>query len=265
MSEVRYCIATCIFNGYEPVREPLEVDQDADYYLFTDCKDTVSEKWNVIYLPELDTDSLTGVQKTYILKYTFHKHIDVSKYDYLIQLDSSIVIKRSLRPIVAYMADGGYDISVAPHFWKDNFRDEYEAWRVSRAIDQKYIDIFFNKVKDYDFYAIKGLVECSMKIYRCNERVFGFMDDVHRIMTESNDNNDKNDQCYFTYILYKHIDSLNVNYHSASLYRCSKYMQMYFHNTGIMTQSSEMVYPSYDINFLGRDITINRLDAYDEY
>jgi hypothetical protein len=122
------------------VREPLEVDKDADYILFTDNKETKSESWNVIYLSEFDTKEFTGVQKTYILKYTFYKYLDLSKYDYLIQLDSSIVIQKSLAPIIEYIRKNDYDISVAPHFWRDDFLKEYSCWTSGRGLQKKYVD-----------------------------------------------------------------------------------------------------------------------------
>lgn len=262
---MKYCIVTCIFNNYEPIREPLEMDPNADYFLFTDDKSITSSKWKVIYLQEFDTNKLLGIQKTYIFKYTFYKYIDISKYKYFIQLDSSIVIYKSLVPIINYMDTNNYDISVAPHYWRNNFNDEYTIWKYGRRLNQKYIDIFFNNIKDYDFNSIKGLVECSFKIYHNTKYVLEFIDSINNMMTKCNNNEDANDQCYFTYCLYKYLDKLNVNYHSASLYRYSNYMKMYVHGTNNTTQNNELIYQSYNINFLGRDIKINKLDAYDNF
>ena len=62
----KYCVATCIFNDYDLDRETLIIDNDCDYYLFTDNKNLTSDNWKIIYLENFDTNILTGVQKTYM-------------------------------------------------------------------------------------------------------------------------------------------------------------------------------------------------------
>ena len=41
---IKYCIFTLIFNNYDLVREPLEIDDNCDYFLFTDNKNKISKK-----------------------------------------------------------------------------------------------------------------------------------------------------------------------------------------------------------------------------
>ena len=111
---MKYCIVTLIYNGYEFVREPLEVDENADYFLFTDDKTLRSEKWNVIYLEKFDTNELTGIQKTYITKYQLYKYIpNLDKYDYIVRIDGALQLEKSLAPIINYLRTNKYDISVA--------------------------------------------------------------------------------------------------------------------------------------------------------
>ena len=43
----KYCVVTCIFNDYDLVREPLVIDNDCDYYLFTDNKNLTSDNWKI--------------------------------------------------------------------------------------------------------------------------------------------------------------------------------------------------------------------------
>ena len=71
----KYCVVTCIFNDYDLVREPLVIDNNCDYYLFTDNKNLTSDNWKIIYLQNFDTNLLTGVQKTYMWKYKFRSNI----------------------------------------------------------------------------------------------------------------------------------------------------------------------------------------------
>lgn len=258
---MKYCIVTPLFNNYDKIREPIEVDSNCDYLFFTDNKELKSYQWKVIYLPEFDTNELTGIQKTYIFKYTFYKYIDnIQEYDYLIQLDASIQIYKSLYPIVNYLYKYKYDLSIAPHPYRNNFIDEYNTWMEYRNLDNKYLDMFINNIKDYDF-NIAGLCECTMKIYKNCKEVYNFIDDIHNILTYTNNNEDANDQCYFTYILNKHIDKLRINYHTPNLYSYSDYMKIYWHNTNYTWYNGPLQYNKY-MKFLNKIIKITDNEEY---
>jgi hypothetical protein len=59
-----------MFNDYDILRDPLVVDENFDYYCLTDDKKLSSNVWKCIYIEKLDDVNLTGVQKTYIAKYS---------------------------------------------------------------------------------------------------------------------------------------------------------------------------------------------------
>lgn len=122
------------------------------------------------------------------------------------------------------------------------------------------MNIFFNSIRDYDYKKICGLCETSI-IFKNNKNVLNFIDDIHNFMTHVCDNKDSNDQCYFTYILYKYINILRINYHSARLYRNSDYMKMFCHNSLDMLQPFELtMYNENDIKpFLNKLIKISNI------
>ena len=62
----KYAVVTFLFNHYDLLREPIMVDEKVDYYCLTDDKNLKSNVWQIIYLEKMDTDKLTGVQKTYM-------------------------------------------------------------------------------------------------------------------------------------------------------------------------------------------------------
>ena len=227
---MKYCVINLIFNNYELVREPLEYDNDCDYLLFTDSKDITSEIWNVIYLEEFDNNHLTGTQKMIKFKYSFYKYIpNINQYKYFIQIDGSMLLKKSLKPIINYIDKNDYDLSIALHPIRDNFIDEYNVWCSERNLDKYYPELFFNIAKDYD-YSLSGLCETGLKIYKNCNIIISFIDDVYKILNKCN-YNDKNEQCYFTYILYKYFKLLNINYHPAALYRFSNFIELKIHNS----------------------------------
>lgn len=252
---MKYCIVSMMFNNYEQIKHPIEIDDNCNYLFFTDNKDLKSDIWKIIYLPEFDTDNLTGIQKTYIFKYTLYKYIpNIEQYDYIVQLDASIQIYKSLRPIVEYMDKYKYDLSIALHPERTNMIDEYNTWIEFGLLNSEYLNIFKKYITDYDF-ETPGLCECSMKIYRNCKEVLNFIDDVHNILTFTNNNLDANDQCYFTYILSKYIDKLRINYHSCNLYNYSEYMKLFEHDTNESRYANPQNYYIYN-KFLNHIIKI---------
>ena len=256
----KYLVFSQIFNNYEPVREVEVKDENADYVLFTDNKETTSNTWKVIYLDLLDTNDIDGYQKNILFKYTFYKFFqkflpNINDYDYFFQIDMSISIEGSLQPIINYMRNNNYDLSVAVHPDRDNFISEYAAWCSFRNLDRKYPTLFFNLTKDFNTNEIKGLCETTIKVWHNCQEIFNFIDDIHNLVILGNCG-DKNDQCYFTYVLYKYLDRLKVNFHSAWLYNYSKYMKRNHHGQKKALFNEERLLKNKNIKFLNRDIVI---------
>ena len=238
----KYCVVTCIFNNYDYVREPLECSVDCDYYLFTDNKELTSENWNVIYLPEYDTDELLGIQKTYMWKYSLYRCIpNLSNYDYIIRIDGSIQLKESLDEIIRQMREFKYDISVAIHPYRNDSIDEYKAWKEYRGLD-KYFEEQYDKfmMKHYHNLLYVGLCENTVQIYKCTKDVFNLLDDCYAVLDHYNEFKDLNDQCYFTDILFGYSDKLRIHYHTCELYIDGEYMCCYEHNTYDKRQDQHM-------------------------
>jgi len=259
---MKYCIISLIFNNYEPVRDPIEYDKDCDYFLFTDSKKIKSDIWKVIYLEEFDNDKLTGIQKMLQFKYSFYKYIpNFESYDYFVQIDHSILLKKSFKLIIEYINKNNFDMSIAPHPWRNNFIEEYKFWNAYRGLDKKYIDIFLENTKDYN-YNLPGLMETSIKIYKNNNTIISFINDMFNLFKIS-DFNDKNDQCYFTYLLYKYFDKLKINFHPGKLYRDSDYMCMLGHGAfNVVGIYNAVNKPGDKIKLFNTIITINTLDEY---
>jgi len=225
---MKYCIFTYIFNNYDLIREPIEIDNNCDYFLFTDNENLSSEKWNIIYLNQFDTNKLNGYQKSNILKYTFNKYIpNLDEYDYIVKIDGSMQLYESLSSIINYLRLNNKDISIAPHPLRNNFIDEYLIWIQKRSLDSFYLNQFISLTKDYN-YNIKGLCETGLMIIKNSEICWKLIDDVHNILSQ-NDNKDHLEQCYFSYVLYKYINKLNISWHGATLYRYSNFIKLMCH------------------------------------
>jgi hypothetical protein len=261
---MKYCVVTYIFNNYEILKDPLEIDPDCDYICFTDDASlTSSGTFKIIYLKELDTDKLTGVQKMLALKYQIYRYIpDVEKYDYIVRLDGSIAIYKSLRPIVEYMNNWKYDISVAPHYKRDNYIDEYNTWISARNLNPAYYNMFQLAISKSSYnYSVSGLIETTVQIYRNCKEIYNFLDDLYSMMVFYVNNEDNNDQGWFTFALYQHFDKLRVNFHHPTLYRYSPYMAVCNHGTISTYHNSPVSYPQY-ILFFDKPVKVNNIEDY---
>ena len=230
----KYCVVSLIFNNYEILREVNKKSDNCDYLLFTDNKQLTSETWTVHYLQEFDTEELTGIQKTYKFKYSLFNYIpNVEQYSYIIRLDHSINIYEPLDYIIGYLDKNNYDILCSIHPHRTNFSEEYDCWIDSRNLDPIYKEKFLNYCNVDDI----GLVECTAMVYKNSDNVINFLNDVYNVLKENNDFKDANDQCYFTYCLYKHKDELNILFTNAHLYRNtplnSRLLSLCWHNTNI--------------------------------
>lgn len=228
----KYAIVTFMFNNYDLLREPLVVDENIDYYCLTDDKQLKSNVWKCIYIPEFDTDKLTGVQKTYMAKYSFTKYIQ-NNYEYFITIDASIKIINELSSLIDFMEKNNYDIGLSMHPSSKTWNSEYNAWIQTRGLDEKYKEIFMKVSEKYgfDINSETGLIECTMKIYKNVKLVNDFINDVYNILLKENNFADKNDQCYLTLIFNFYKNKLNTLFFSRQLYSNSKYFNSFYHKT----------------------------------
>jgi hypothetical protein len=228
----KYCVITFLFNDYDLLREPLVCDENFDYYCITDSKKLSSSNWNCIYVEEFDTDKLTGIQKTYMAKYSFLKYIP-NEYEIYFTIDASIEITHELTPIANYVKNNKYDIGLSMHPARSSWGSEYACWISSRGLNRKYANIFNDFAKNMGFnpYGRNGLIECTVKIYTNNSIVKDFINEVYETLKKYNNFEDKNDQCYFTCIYSKYMSRLNTLFFTRQLYCDSIYFKSYVHRT----------------------------------
>ena len=228
----KYAVVTFLFNQYDLLREPLVIDENADYYCITDDKELKSENWNVIYVNKFDTNTLLGTQKTYMAKYSFYEYIP-NNYEYFITIDASIEIADSLKKIINSMEEENYDIGLSMHNYRSIWNEEYDQWVRHRGLDKKYVNIFnnFSKSVGYDANSKTGLIECTMKIYKNTPIIRLFIQEVYNTLSLTNNFEDKNDQCYFTCIFGRYKKFVKTLYFCRQLYCNSTFFNLYYHKT----------------------------------
>lgn len=228
----KYAVVTFLFNHYDLLREPIMVDEKVDYYCLTDDKNLKSDVWQIMYLEEMDTDKLTGVQKTYMTKYSFYEYIP-THYEYFICIDASIEIKNNISKILDYYNINNIDVGFAVHPFRNRYVDEYNEWVRTRGLNKNYFNIFESYCSDNDISSseFSGLIECTVKIFKNTEQIIGLIKNVYNTLLKYCNFADANDQCYFTNEFRKYDDKLNAGFFYRQLLAGSKYFNKYYHNT----------------------------------
>ena len=232
----KYCVVTMIFNNYEPIREPLEVSKNADYICFTDNKNLKSDKWKVIYLKEFDTKEMTGIQKSFRLRYQLYKYIpNLENYEYVFRIDGSVQILTPLDPIIQYLYKYGYDLLVPHNPHQDNVIDGYYPFIGYKGVAPYYLTQYILRTcQTYD-YTMKGHEESTVWVLRNTNNVWGIDDDIYKCMEQYHDHcRVPYDQSFSTYVLYQHLNSVNLCICNPLLYRGndkvhSKYLMYCIH------------------------------------
>lgn len=114
-------VYTCNFGQYEAVKEPLFIDPNVEYILFTDDKSLTSKYWKVVFLEE----ALDNPRRTSRLpKIMAHKYLP--PHDISVYIDSSLEIKvKNVQEMVNECLEG-FDMALYKHYERDCVYDEID-------------------------------------------------------------------------------------------------------------------------------------------
>ena len=237
---IKYSILTCLFGDYDTLKDPEEIDINAEYICITNRTDLQSNVWKIICDEELDNYEL-GIQKSFVVKYKkLFTYINPNS-KYVIRLDASIQIHKSLYDIIKYIDNNNYDCCLMLHPERNDMIDEYNEWESLRNHNKKYKDIFIREMSKLKFdINYTGLIETTFQIYKVNEKIIKFLvNDISDIIERTTNYSDNNDQCYYTYVLSKYIKYLNILYVNRQIIS-SDYMDLCYHYT------NEIVYKDHN-------------------
>ena len=268
-NDIKYTVLTFLFGDYDILKEPDEYDENAEYICITDRTDLRSNVWKFIYDEDLNQYDI-GIQKSFCVKYKKIFNYISPESKYVIRLDASIKIYKSLRPIIEYIDNNECECALMIHPERRNLIDEYNRWITLRNQDPIYQNIFFNKMYEIGFNLFDtGLIETTAQIYKVCDKVKNMVNDISNIIEETSNFCDNNDQCYYTYVLSKYIDDLNILYinrqfiSSDYLDLCHHYTDTPVYKNHINPYSEEDKLYLYDLNnpikhynLLGHDISI---------
>lgn len=120
---MRYSVLTFIVNDYEPVREIQVKHDDVEYVLVTDNPNLKSETWTVKVVENPHPED-----PFWLCYYIRHHPWEYVSSDVVVKIDGSMHICGDIDPIVDKFNDGGYNIGVLIHPWRNTIPEEYETW-----------------------------------------------------------------------------------------------------------------------------------------
>jgi hypothetical protein len=216
-------------DGYEMVREPEELSENAEYILVTDDPTLKSDKWTIKLIPEWLKEA-DGFTKSFYIRYHPFEFVNTNT---CIVLDGSIHIKKSLDKLITDFYDSGKDCMFMVHWCLDNIMQEYPVWVNQRGYPAKQANKVFaffvacGYLKTY-----KGAFEAGFKIVKNCDSVNKLHNFVYTSLELLGDklHVDRVDQGILTAIM-------NTKFTDIAMMPCTHqiiqndYMTYYHHNT----------------------------------
>lgn len=230
MESKKYSILTYIFGNYEFVREPLETDDECEYVLVTDNKNLKSKKWKIVYLSD-DFNDYTPISKTFYVRYHPFEFVNT---DYVLLLDGSMHIKKSLHKLFNDFQENDYDCALGSFPFRIRSVNElYDYWIKNRNYNITQANknrAFYNAThiglpKIYHETGYMLFKKCTI----CLQFLETVYSAINKISLAPNDL-DRLDQPIFNGILNALYQEMRVLSLSRELVQ-SDFIKFYYHNT----------------------------------
>lgn len=125
-SKYKYSVLTCIFDGYEVVREVPDPREDVEYVLVTDDPTITSDTWKVICVDSF-FDNMSGYAKAFYVKYHPFEFVES---DTFIWIDGSIQIKKDFTDeLMMPFINSDYEVLELINTITNIGKDELDRWR----------------------------------------------------------------------------------------------------------------------------------------
>lgn len=224
----RYSVLTYDIGNYEILREIGEKDPEAEYIWVTDDKNQTSDTWTVVYDESLE--GMHPLDKCYTIRFNAFKYCHS---DICLRIDSSILVKKSLKPLIDIFEDGQYDMALMPHPIRYNFIEEYKVWIDGRGYDSQQAERWISDLrgKGYDF-NYKGMFQLCFWIQRRNTETLELNRKTLEYMRELGPDGvaDRIDQIAFSYFVNTYHSDFKILPVSEQIVR-SYYMQFHEHKS----------------------------------
>jgi len=169
-SKDKIAVYTVMFGGYDTIKEPIVVPDNADFYLITDNASVISHKssWNVLnmdkfkrYTEKMDAPIRNRWYKT-------HPHVLFPDYKYSLYVDSSIKIITDVTEHINKI--GKIGMAVHRHPDRDCVYDELDIVKIYKRDSKKNFEKIEELYRNTNFPKHYGLLENTVIAYMHNEK-----------------------------------------------------------------------------------------------
>ena len=163
----RKVIYTCIVGNYDPIRQPLVVDDSFDYICFTDnCESDKVGVWEIRPIPETKETDKTRMSR--YVKIRPHKALE--EYDYSLYIDANIQIATAgFYEFVNKRIDEGHLICQVPHLKSNCIYEEIRKAYFAGKVNLTDAKAQYQHLKDNGFPSLYGLYENNIILRKHND------------------------------------------------------------------------------------------------
>lgn len=197
----KIAVYAALFGQYDNVYEPFMVEEQCDYYIFTDQEIVVNSCWKKMELSieeQAYIHELTDVEKNrYFKMLGYRKFLN---YDYSIYIDINLEIYGKLSDFPLY-ALNSYGLAMFNHPTRDCIFNEAHVCIILGKVKKKKVNLQMKKYLKEGMPRHYGMCECGVIVRdNANVKCYKLMKDWWHEFRESLA---KRDQLLFPYVLWK--------------------------------------------------------------
>lgn len=122
---LKTCIYTVSTGKYDEIKEPIYIDPEIDYYIFTEQEINQESVWKKLEMPEKLKNSMTSLEQARYVK--SHPQEFFADYEYSIFIDGNVRITCDIKPLIYSMIAAEKKIAIHRHQVRDCIYDEAKA------------------------------------------------------------------------------------------------------------------------------------------
>ena len=163
----RKVIYTCIVGNYDPIRQPLVVDNSFDYICFTDnCESDKVGVWEIRPIPETKETDKTRMSR--YVKILPHKALEA--YDYSLYIDANIqIVNQSFYDVINKKIEEEILFSIPIHPQRSCVYDEIIHVYFTDKVNLKDARRQLQHLKKQNYPAKHGLYENNLLLRKHND------------------------------------------------------------------------------------------------
>lgn len=195
IDNIKVAVYTCITKGYDKPKIPVYVENDTDYYMYTDSTEIQGKVWKK---KDIDCEKYEDEANRY---YKFHPEIFEKSFDYAIYVDGNVKVISDVTTLCSIAHKAKTGIAMHKHHKRDCVYQEGKACKYYKRGNYKKIEEYLDKMKKENFPEKFGLFEATVIVYDLkNPNTKKIANEWWNMYYKSNT---KRDQIFFPYIIWK--------------------------------------------------------------